>query len=157
MTLVAPSILTLNGGLSSIKFALYQLGEPPKRGLHGKVDRIGLSGTTFVFNDPARKQQGNKILGDADHRSAAMLLIDWLDKRVRLASIRAAGHRVVNGGRDYHEKHLVSDSETRNAMLMKTHGVYAPWIVVRADDKRSARLNVIRDIISRCEGNPPTN
>jgi membrane protein DedA with SNARE-associated domain len=36
------SILTINGGSSSIKFALYPAGEPLKRGLHGKVDRIGL-------------------------------------------------------------------------------------------------------------------
>ena len=51
-----PRILTINGGSSSIKFALYQVGEPLKRGLYGKVDRIGLSGTNLTFNDPARKQ-----------------------------------------------------------------------------------------------------
>ena len=39
------NILTINGGSSSIKFALYQVGEPLKRGLYGKVDRIGLSDT----------------------------------------------------------------------------------------------------------------
>jgi acetate kinase len=38
-------ILTINGGSSSIKFALYQIGEPLQRGLHGKVDRIGRSRT----------------------------------------------------------------------------------------------------------------
>ena len=48
------------------------------------------------------------------------------------------------------EKYWEGYSEARNAMLKKTHGVYAPWIVVRADDKRSAQLNVNRDIISRC-------
>ena len=96
MTQVAPSVLTLNGGSSSIKFALYQTGDPPSQGLHGKVDRIGSSGTTFVFNDPAGKQQGNQSLGGSDHRSAAMFLLDWLEKRVGLASIAAVGHRVVN-------------------------------------------------------------
>ena len=50
-------ILTINGGSSSIKFALYQVGEPLKRGLYGKVDRIGLSGTNLTFNDPTRKRQ----------------------------------------------------------------------------------------------------
>ena len=54
MTQEKPSVLALNGGSSSIKFALYQMGDPPKRGLHGKVDRIGLRGTNFEFNDPAR-------------------------------------------------------------------------------------------------------
>jgi acetate kinase len=33
----SPRILTINGGSSSIKFALYQVGEPLKRGLDGKV------------------------------------------------------------------------------------------------------------------------
>ncbi len=45
------SILTINGGSSSIKFALYQVDEPLKRRLYGKVDRIGLSGTNLSFND----------------------------------------------------------------------------------------------------------
>jgi len=40
-----PCILTINGGSSSIRFALYQIGDPLKRGLYGKVDRIGLPGT----------------------------------------------------------------------------------------------------------------
>ena len=37
----APCLLTINGGSSSIKFALYQVGEPLQRGLNGTVDRIG--------------------------------------------------------------------------------------------------------------------
>ena len=49
------------------------------------------------------------------------------------------------------EKHWDDYSEARNAMLKKTHGVSAPWIVVRADDKRATRVNVIRDILSRCD------
>ena len=49
-----PCILTINGGSSSIKFALYQAGEPLKRGLYGTVDRIGMSGTNLTFHDPAR-------------------------------------------------------------------------------------------------------
>ncbi|MGD9920051.1 MAG: polyphosphate kinase 2 [Pseudorhodoplanes sp.] len=48
-------------------------------------------------------------------------------------------------------KHWEHYSEARNDMLRKTHGVLAPWIVVRADDKRTARLNVIRDVLSRCD------
>jgi len=38
-----PGFWQLNGGSSSIKFALYQIDEPLKQGLYGKVDRIGLS------------------------------------------------------------------------------------------------------------------
>lgn len=48
-------------------------------------------------------------------------------------------------------KHWKDYSSARNAMLALTHSVFAPWIIVRADDKRSARLNIIRDLLSRCE------
>ena len=90
-------ILTINGGSSSIKFALYQVGEPLKRGLEGKVDRIGLSGTNLTFHDPAKKQPESCKLAAADHKSAANSLIDWLEKQNGFESVRAVGHRVVHG------------------------------------------------------------
>jgi polyphosphate kinase 2 len=40
-------------------------------------------------------------------------------------------------------------SEARNAMFARTHNLVSPWIVVRADDKRQARLNLIRDLLAR--------
>ncbi len=40
-------------------------------------------------------------------------------------------------------------SEARDTMFVRTHAAIAPWRIVRADDKRLARLNLIRDILSR--------
>ncbi len=40
-------------------------------------------------------------------------------------------------------------SAARNAMLARTHHPLAPWVVVRADHKRKARLELIRDLLSR--------
>ena len=34
-------------------------------------------------------------------------------------------------------------------MLARSHNPMAPWTLVRADDKRLARLNVIKDVLSR--------
>jgi hypothetical protein len=34
-------------------------------------------------------------------------------------------------------------------MLMRTHTAIAPWRVVRTDDKHLARLNLMRDMLSR--------
>ena len=101
-------ILTVNGGSSSIKFALYQMGDPPRRGLRGKVDRIGLHGTSFAFDDPARKQQDEQDIGELDHRSAANFLLDWLDEQIGLSSITAVGHRVVNGGAKFREPNRIT-------------------------------------------------
>ena len=91
------SVLTINGGSSSIKFALYETAQPLKRGLCGTVDRIGLSGTNLTFHDPAKKQPESRKLAAADHKSAANSLIDWLEKQNGFESVRAVGHRVVHG------------------------------------------------------------
>jgi polyphosphate kinase 2 len=40
-------------------------------------------------------------------------------------------------------------STARNEMLARTHTPFAPWIIVRADNKTEARLNLIRDLLSR--------
>ena len=117
------SILTINGGSSSIKFALYQAGEPLKRGLYGKVDRIGLSGTNLTFNDPARKQQESRNLAAADHKSAANFLIDWLEKQNGFESVRAVGHRVVHGGPQHFEPAVVT-AEVKSAI--ESVSVFAP-------------------------------
>jgi acetate kinase len=90
-------ILTVNGGSSSIKFALYQVGKPLKRGLYGKVDRVGLSGTNLTFHEPANKQPVNRILSAENHKSAANALIDWLEARPDFTAVKAIGHRVVHG------------------------------------------------------------
>ena len=92
-----PSILTINGGSSSIKFALYPVAEPLKRGLYGKVDRIGLSGTNLAFHGPTQKPPESRNLIAPDHKSAANSLIDWLEKQIDFKSVKAVGHRVVHG------------------------------------------------------------
>ena len=47
-------------------------------------------------------------------------------------------------------------SEARDRMLERTSSSLSPWIVVRTDDKREARLNVMRDLLVRLEC-PDTN
>jgi polyphosphate kinase len=47
------------------------------------------------------------------------------------------------------QKHWRDYSHARDRMFRRTHHRDAPWIVVRADDKRLARLNVIRDMLAR--------
>jgi acetate kinase len=70
---------TINGGSSSIRFAVYEAGKAPRRRLDGKIDRIGLSGTNLIVNDPAGKPQVPRRLAAADHRTAVDFLLDWLE------------------------------------------------------------------------------
>jgi len=92
-----PRILTINGGSSSIKFALYDTGKTLKRGLYGKVDRIGLSGTNLTFHDADGNPQTGLNLAADNHKSAANFLVDWLEKQKDFALVKAVGHRVVHG------------------------------------------------------------
>jgi acetate kinase len=116
-------VLTVNGGSSSIKFALYQCGDPPRRALQGKIDRIGLHGTSFAFHDHARDQREGQVIGDRDHAAAARFLCDWLAQRIGFNSIGAVGHRIVNGGARLYEP------QTVNAALLdelRRISAYAP-------------------------------
>ncbi len=92
-----PSVLTINGGSSSIRFAVYAAGKGPKRLLAGKIDRIGRRGTNLSVNDAAGKSLRPRRLATTDHRTAVGFLLDWLEARREFASIRAVGHRVVHG------------------------------------------------------------
>jgi polyphosphate kinase 2 (PPK2 family) len=40
-------------------------------------------------------------------------------------------------------------SEARDEMLRRTHHSDAPWTVVRSDNKKHARLNLMRDLLGR--------
>jgi acetate kinase len=97
VTTRAPGVLTINGGSSSIRFAVFTAGRSPRRLLAGKVDRIGLGGTTLQVTGPAGEPPRRQRLAAADHRAAVARLLDWLERQPVFATIGAAGHRVVHG------------------------------------------------------------
>ena len=100
-------ILTVNGGSSSIKFALYQAGEPFVKTLHGAIDRIGLGGTKLIFD--AGSLPDTLEISASDHKSAANVLIDWLEKQTGFAAVAAIGHRVVHGMRHIEPETVTQD------------------------------------------------
>ena len=96
MKSASPCVLTINGGSSSIRFAVYEVGETMRRQIDGKIERIGLSGTNLIVNDLVGKPQVRRISA-ANHRTATGFLLDWLDAQQIFTSIKAVGHRVVHG------------------------------------------------------------
>jgi acetate kinase len=104
-------VLAMNGGSSSIKFALYQTGEPLERKLVGKIDRIGLSGTNLTFHDLTQSQQVSRSIQATDQRSAVNFLVDTLEEQIGFASVSAVGHRVVHG-----MKHTEPESVTQGLL-----------------------------------------
>ncbi len=97
MKKIRPFILTINSGSSSVKFALYRIDGPSERILYGKVDRIGLKGTSLDFNNLTKKKKGNIKIEVSDYKSVANFLIDWLEKQIDFSLLNGVGHRVVFG------------------------------------------------------------
>ncbi|MBE7562124.1 polyphosphate kinase 2 [Acidithiobacillus sp. HP-6] len=46
-------------------------------------------------------------------------------------------------------KHWKDYSEARNVMFARSHSPFAPWIIVNANDKKTARLQLIKGFLSR--------
>ncbi len=94
------TVLTVNGGSSSIRFAFYDASDAATKLLEGKIDRIGLSGTSLTVKgvrDGTKGAPAGIDIGGADHRSAAEFLMDWLASQPLFAQIGGVGHRVVHG------------------------------------------------------------
>jgi len=90
-------ILTINGGSSSIKFALFETVPPLKRCWYGMIDRIGLAGTKLTVQVADGKPPVTSPLAAVNHKSAANALLDWLVGRPDFTTVSAVGHRVVHG------------------------------------------------------------
>jgi acetate kinase len=106
-------ILTINGGSSTIKFALFtppQSAARPPRLMSGMLDRVGRPGTSLSVKESRTSAPIVTPLQAADHHEATDRLIDWLLQRVKPDSILGIGHRVVHGGIHLIEHQLVTDA-----------------------------------------------
>ena len=92
-----PSILTINGGSSSIRFGIYEVGEVPRRRLDGKIDRIGSGGTTWSVHHSEGHSPKPIRLPTGSYRQAVDFLMEWLEADPIFPALVAVGHRVVHG------------------------------------------------------------
>lgn len=100
-------VLALNGGSSSIKFALYAADDEPVRLLSGQIERIALPEAVLTVHEPGKEPETESIQA-ADHGMAGAVLMNWLEQHLGPTSIQAVGHRVVHGGHKYHEPQRVT-------------------------------------------------
>ncbi|MGA3281174.1 MAG: acetate/propionate family kinase [Smithella sp.] len=98
---VNPRILTINGGSSSIKFAVFETGDPLRRILEGGIERIGLSEATFVVKGLIQTDSFSRLVTAPDHTVAVGILMDWIEDQIQRGELTAVGHRVVHGGPKY--------------------------------------------------------
>jgi acetate kinase len=94
-------ILTINGGSSSLKFALYDRADPPVRLMSGRVERIGQSDARFVTAGADGARTEDRRVDASDPGAAVRLVIDHLEGSVGCAALAVVGHRVVHGGGRY--------------------------------------------------------
>jgi acetate kinase len=94
-----PRVLVLNGGSSSIRFAIFEVGEGAKlhRLLAGKVEGANAEGARLLQENTGGELVPVDGMEPRDHRSTVDALLDWLGEQPGFASIRAVGHRVVHG------------------------------------------------------------
>jgi acetate kinase len=96
-----PRILTINGGSSSIRFALFEIGATSERLLDGKVERIGTPEATMklqLAGQPPSNRNGEPVRIDGEKPEAAVdALAAQLERQWPGAPVQGIGHRVVHG------------------------------------------------------------
>ena len=94
-------ILSINGGSSSIKFALFEVGDSFQRILEGGIERIGTPEATLRVKGLKQADNVSRLVKAPDHTAAVNALIDVIDERRGRDVLTGVGHRVVHGGPKY--------------------------------------------------------
>jgi acetate kinase len=102
------TVLTINGGSSSIKFALFEAGDSLRRVLEGEIERIGLPDATLRVKGLNQADNFSRSVTAPDHTVAVGTLMDWLEERGGRDALTAVGHRVVHGGPKYSEPQRIT-------------------------------------------------
>ena len=104
-----PPILTINGGSSSIKFAVFEAAGSLNRILGGSIDQIGLPNTTLRVKGLSKADNFSRPVEAQNHTVAVAALMDWIEERCGKDGLSAVGHRVVHGGPKYSKPQRITE------------------------------------------------
>jgi acetate kinase len=95
------TVVAINAGSSSVKFALYAVGQQPQRLLSGQIEGLGVA-EVFSARDAAGAVLAQRKFDESakplhTHEAALDYILRWIDTQSS-AVLAAAGHRVVHGG-----------------------------------------------------------
>jgi acetate kinase len=107
------TILCINSGSSSIKFALYLFQETEELVAQGAVERIGLPGGWLWLKDGRGKRLVDSHSDYADHNEAVKAMFITAIEEQHLPAPDGVGHRLVHGG----PKHMAPEMLTPELML----------------------------------------
>lgn len=114
------SILTINAGSSSIKFALFECSEMPaesprdllRRRFRGAIERIGLPNAELHLHadDAVGQDEAARPVNVPDHDAAVTELLRSLDTQPQFGQLSAIAHRIVHGGPRYSAPVVIDDA-----------------------------------------------
>jgi acetate kinase len=90
-------LLTINGGSSSIKYALYEIRDMLNQLVSGEIEGIGTGKARLSFIHLKSDPNHHIDIPVADHTEAGRWLAEWLEKETDFMGVKAIGHRVVQG------------------------------------------------------------
>lgn len=97
------NILAINGGSSSIKFAIFAVDPSLQMKCKGQIERIGTPNCLFSAQGNDLGEGFSKPVVAEDHMAAMTMLLDWIEENERKYGLIAVGHRIVHGGPNFHE------------------------------------------------------
>lgn len=108
------SVLTINCGSSSLKFALYDISRTGGRGSQerlrytGSVERIGEPNSAFHVVDGKQATVTDEQVTLRDQSAALRYALDWLEQHLNSRRLDAIGHRIVHGGERYSQPQRIT-------------------------------------------------
>ena len=109
---MSASILVINAGSSSIKFAVYKLSSQlQKPCINAKIVNIGQQPQLKIQDEKDNEIKPDNITSfamGATHETLVHWLLSWLSEQDQGFTIKAVGHRVVHGGKNFTQATLVT-------------------------------------------------
>ena len=107
---IGPSILVLNAGSSSLKFALFDAGAELIQTVWGEIETLDAIPFMHARDESDASLTERRWLTDEpkDFDSVLTTLLKFIDDQLRGAKLIAVGHRVVHGGAEHVAPEIVT-------------------------------------------------
>lgn len=103
-------ILTINGGSSSIKFAIFDGIQMLNKTVSGQIDKIGKPEPTFKIEAADPGINFSRNIEASDYSVATRTLMEWIERYTEKFHFTAISHRIVTGGDRYFKPERITET-----------------------------------------------
>lgn len=114
-------ILVINGGSSTLKFALFRMGATPVRELSGSIDRVGSPEGTLRCVHEGTGSVESRAVTASNHAACIDPVLSCLAGRLTNNPLAAIGHRIVHGGPRYRAPQLLTPAVMAELQRLSTY------------------------------------